>query len=194
MPVPTSTPPIASLDRLPNPISFYEQAIALDETISCNYWELGVAYLLAGREDDAQAAWLTPLMTATASETETLTAELIAVLESAARERVKIPDLDGAWLLRQHLWMLAPDRINNILRLISLAYVMGTLTSEVLAQWQLNELLAVESIFNIDESLLEQVLVVLVDIQTELSLEIVTTGVETPRDDRPTDDSSTPNF
>jgi predicted O-linked N-acetylglucosamine transferase (SPINDLY family) len=178
MPVPTSTPPIASLDRLPNPISFYEQAIALDETISCNYWELGVAYLLAGREDDSQAAWLTPLMTATASETETLTAELIAVLESAARERVKIPDLDGAWLLRQHLWMLAPDRIDNILRLICLAYAMGTLTSEVLAQWQLDKLLAAESIVNIDESLLEQVLVLLVDIQTELSLTIVTTGLQ----------------
>lgn len=176
--VPTSTLPIDSIDRSLHTISFYEQAIAVDETISSNFWELGVAYLLAGREDDAQAAWLTPMMTATASEIETLTAELISVLERIAGDRVNIPDLQGAWLLRQHLWTLAPDRIDNILRLICLAHVMGTLTTEVLAQWQVNELLAVESIANIDESLLEQVLVVLVDIQTELSLEIVKTGLQ----------------
>jgi hypothetical protein len=38
----------------PEQIEFYELEIEADETIASNCWYLGVAYLLAGREDDAQ--------------------------------------------------------------------------------------------------------------------------------------------
>jgi hypothetical protein len=34
---------------------FYELAILADETISDNYWYLGISYLLVGRAEDAQA-------------------------------------------------------------------------------------------------------------------------------------------
>ena len=181
MQVPTSTPPISSIDsqpqqllqQPPNPIDFYEAAIFADETIATNYWDLGVAYLLAGREDDAQATWLTPLFAATETDIENLTDDLIGVLAQAAQDRAEIQDLKQAWLLRQHIWTFAPDRVDNILHLICLTNKIGTLTTASLIEWQVNELLQASTIDNIDEDLLEKTLGALIKINSDPSLEII---------------------
>jgi predicted O-linked N-acetylglucosamine transferase (SPINDLY family) len=173
MPVSTSTPTIDNIDRVPHAINYYETAISTDETIVDNYWHLGVAYLLAGREDDAQAAWFTPLATATESEIDNLTADLIGVLDREARDRAETSDLEQAWLLRQHIWTLAPDRIENIFHSIYLAHKIGRLTTESLIEWQVNELLQADLPKSIDEALLEKVLGTLITIRTDLSLEII---------------------
>jgi predicted O-linked N-acetylglucosamine transferase (SPINDLY family) len=174
MQLPTSTLTISPISHQPpNAIDFYEIAISADETISSNYWQLGVAYLLAGREDDAQAAWLTPLTSATENEIDSLTDELIGVLEQEAHYQTEIPDLEQAWLIRQHIWTLAPDRVDNVLHLLRLANLIGTLTAESLIEWQVYELVQVSSVGSIDEDLLERVLGALVNIHTDLSVEIV---------------------
>ena len=174
MQVSTSTPTIASTpDRSPSTIDFYETAIATDETIASNYWHLGVAYLLAGREDDAQAAWFTPLATATESEIDDLTIDLIAVLEREAQDRAEISDLESAWLLRQHLWMLAPDRLENIFHSIYLAHKLDLLVEASLIEWQVSELLQTSSIESVDAYVVEKVLGALICIRTDLSLEII---------------------
>jgi predicted O-linked N-acetylglucosamine transferase (SPINDLY family) len=181
MQVQTSISPIASIDsqheqicqQQPNAIDFYELAVAADETITSNYWHLGVAYLLAGREDDAQATWLTPLFAATEIDTESLTNNLIGVLEQAAQDRAEVTDLQQAWLLRQHIRTFAPDRVENILHLICLTKKIGTLTTELLIEWQINELLQATTIDNIDEDLLERALGALITINTDPSLEII---------------------
>jgi predicted O-linked N-acetylglucosamine transferase (SPINDLY family) len=175
------TPAIVSIDSLSenlhqrphNAIDFYEVAIAADETISSNYWHLGVAYLLAGREDDAQAAWFTPLATATESEIENLTDDLIEVLEREAVYQTEIPDLEQAWLLRQHIWTLAPDRVENVLESIQLANLMGTLTAELLVEWQVHELLQVISVGSIEEDLLERSIGAFVTIENDASIELI---------------------
>jgi hypothetical protein len=170
MQVSTSTPTIDfPIDRSPNAIDFYETAISDDETISSNYWHLGVAYLLAGREDDAQAAWFTPLATASESEIDNLTEDLIDVLEREAIDLTAIPNLEQAWLLRQHIWTLAPDRIENILHSIEIANLLGTLTTESLIEWQVPELLQTISVGSIDEDLLEKTIGALVAIETDVS-------------------------
>ncbi len=168
-----SIPPLPSSERPSNAIDFYEAAIATDETIASNYWQLGVAYLLAGREDDAQAAWFTPLATASESESEDFTNDLIEVLEREANYQTELPDLAQAWLLRQHLWTLAPARVENILHSIRLANLMGTLTPELLVESQVQDLLQPLSVGSIDEDLLERVLGALVTIRTDLSLNII---------------------
>jgi predicted O-linked N-acetylglucosamine transferase (SPINDLY family) len=181
MQVQTSISPIASIDsqheqicqQQPNAIDFYELAVAADETITSNYWHLGVAYLLAGREDDAQATWLTPLFAATEIDTESLTDNLIGVLEQAAQDRAEVTDLQQAWLLRQHIQTFAPDRVENILHLICLTKKIGTLTTELLIEWQVNELLQTTTIDNLDEDLLERALGALITINTDPSLEII---------------------
>jgi predicted O-linked N-acetylglucosamine transferase (SPINDLY family) len=166
MQVSTSTLTIDAID-------FYESAISTDESIIENYWHLGVAYLLAGREDDAQAAWFTPLATATEYEIENLTADLIGILEREAINRAEIPELEQAWLLRQHIWTLAPDRIENILHSIYLANKIDKLTTESLIEWKVDRLLQSNSISDIDEVLIERVVGSLIAIKTDLSLEVI---------------------
>jgi predicted O-linked N-acetylglucosamine transferase (SPINDLY family) len=181
MQVPVSTPTIDLVDSrqreaaptMANAINFYETAISADETIANNYWQLGIAYLLAGREDDAQAAWFTPFATADESETDNLTTDLIDSLEQAANDQIEIPDLEQAWLLRQHIWILAPDYLENIFHSIYLAYKLDKLTAESLIEWQVYELLEVNSIDSVDEIILERVIGSLISIRSDLSLEII---------------------
>jgi predicted O-linked N-acetylglucosamine transferase (SPINDLY family) len=189
MQVSTSTPTIRSssqfinIDEIspeqiapnvsPEQIEFYEMEIEADETNVSNYWYLGVAYLLAGREDDAQAAWFVPLSIDDLAEIEILTGELLAVLEREASYQAEIPDLERAWLLRQHIRMLAPESIDNVLKLAILAGTIGELTSENLFDWEINELLITASVGSIDEDLLEELMVILLDFQTQISLDII---------------------
>jgi predicted O-linked N-acetylglucosamine transferase (SPINDLY family) len=154
-------------------IDFYETEIAADDSIADNYWYLGIAYLLAGREDDAQAAWFTPFTSTDESEIDKLTTDLIEVLEREADERAKIFDLEQAWLLRQHIWTLAPDRLENILHSIYLASKISRLTLAVLIEWQVDELLSSASRDSIDEDILEKVLGALIDVPNNLSLKLI---------------------
>jgi predicted O-linked N-acetylglucosamine transferase (SPINDLY family) len=159
---------------LPEQIEFYELAIAADETIVNNYWYLGVAYLLAGREDDAQAAWFVPLSTIDdPAEIELLTRDLLILLEQEATYQAQIPDLERAWLIRQHLRILAPDSVENILKLVIIAGSIGELTEDNLREWEINELLETTSIGSIDADLLEKMMASLLDIQTQISLDII---------------------
>jgi predicted O-linked N-acetylglucosamine transferase (SPINDLY family) len=186
MQVLTSTLPIPqgggyandSIDRPSNPIDFYEAAISSDETIATNYWHLGVAYLLADREDDAQAAWFTPFVIANESEVENLTDDLISVLEKEATFLAEMQNIDRAWLIRQHIWTLAPDRIENIFHLICIANLLATLTTASLIEWRVDELLEV-SIESINEDLLEQVLGSLLNTWSDESLEVIRFCLET---------------
>jgi predicted O-linked N-acetylglucosamine transferase (SPINDLY family) len=164
---------IISGEKSPDSINSYEAAISIDETIASNYWHLGIAYLLAGREDDAQAAWFTPLAMASEDDVDSLTNDLIEVLEQSAKNLAEMSDLESAWLLRQHIWTIAPDRVENILHSIYLAGKMCTLTTDALTQWQVHELLQTVTVESIDEALIEKVLGSLMFIESEVSLEII---------------------
>jgi predicted O-linked N-acetylglucosamine transferase (SPINDLY family) len=153
---------------------FYEAAIAANETTIDNYWYLGISYLLSGREDDAQAAWFIPLSVANPDEIDDLTNDLLLLLEREADFQAQIPNLETAWLLRQHLWSLAPDRVINILKLLGFAIKLDLLTPELLVEWQLADLIATISIDEIDRVLLESTISILVEhVHTDLSLEII---------------------
>jgi predicted O-linked N-acetylglucosamine transferase (SPINDLY family) len=158
----------------PEQIEFYELEIATDETIVSNYWYLGVAYLLAGREDDAQTAWFVPLSTIEdPDEIELLTHDLLAVLEQEAIYQAQLPDLERAWLIRQHIRTLAPDCVENVLKLAIIAGSMGELTEDNLSEWEIDKLLSTMSIGSIDDDLLEQMMAALLDIHTQSSLDIL---------------------
>jgi predicted O-linked N-acetylglucosamine transferase (SPINDLY family) len=190
MQVSTSTPTILSPSQLaigddsseqnsakkvsPEQIEFYELAIATDETIVNNYWYLGVAYLLAGREDDAQAAWFVPLSTIDdPAEIELLTRDLLILLEQEATYQAQVPDLERAWLIRQHLRILAPDSVENVLKLVIIAGSIGELTEDNLREWEIDELLKTTSIGGVDANLLEKMMASLLNIQTQISLDII---------------------
>ena len=167
---PTAIAPISSIQSS----EFYESAIAADENAIDNYWYLGISYLLSGREDDAQAAWFAPLSAASSDEIAAITEDLLLLLESEANFQAQIPDLETAWLLRQHLWSLAPDRVINVLSMMIIAQELDLLTEDLLAEWQLEELLTTVSVGDVQISLLEETIsVLLINFHTELSLQII---------------------
>jgi predicted O-linked N-acetylglucosamine transferase (SPINDLY family) len=169
-----ATPISIATDNSLQSSEFYEAAIATDETTIENYWYLGISYLLADREDDAQAAWFVPLSAANADEIDTFTNDLLTLLEREATSQAQIPDLEKAWLLRQHAWSLAPDRVPNILNSIVLARQLELLTADLLVEWQVEELLSTVSIDEIDGDLLEETISALLQtVHTDLSLEII---------------------
>jgi predicted O-linked N-acetylglucosamine transferase (SPINDLY family) len=153
---------------------FYEAAISADETIVSNYWYLGLSYLLAGREDDAHSAWFVPLSNATEIESKIYTDQLLEILEQQAIYQAQIPDLETAWLIRQHLRTLNPDRVENILQLIYLSSQLDRLNSEILIEWRVNELLEIVQIGSIDDELLEQTIGALTKkINNDLGISII---------------------
>jgi predicted O-linked N-acetylglucosamine transferase (SPINDLY family) len=153
---------------------FYEAAILADETEIDNYWYLGVSYLLAGREDDAQATWFVPLSGDDVDEVDSLTNELLIILDREAKNQAQVADFENAWLLRQHLWSIAPDRIENILQLISLASQLELLTEELLIEWQITKLLKLASTDDLDHVLLEGAIVALFQgLRDDLGLDII---------------------
>jgi predicted O-linked N-acetylglucosamine transferase (SPINDLY family) len=157
------------------PSEYYEAAILVDETIATNYWYLGLSYLLAGREEDAQATWFVPLAAANELEADIYTNELLAVLECEASKRSQAADLEMEWSIRQQIWMLKPDSIENILYLIVVANELNLLTSELLIEWEVEHLLEVESsLIDTDNLLLEYTISALLNrIHTALSQKII---------------------
>jgi predicted O-linked N-acetylglucosamine transferase (SPINDLY family) len=170
--VPTSTPTGSISTLVFNTIDFYEEQIRIEETCASHYWNLGIAYLLAGREDDAQLAWFTPLSATT--EIDDLTNDLILVLEKTAMDLAQVENLEQVWLIRQHIRILAPERLENILESIVLSNSLGNLTSKDLIEWQVSDLLSRRDVIDpIDENLLRQCLRALIEIKTDESLKII---------------------
>ncbi|PSB56952.1 O-linked N-acetylglucosamine transferase, SPINDLY family protein [Chamaesiphon polymorphus] len=167
---------LSVVDNSIESIEFYEAAISTDETIASNYWYLGVSYLLAGREEDAQSAWMVPLSVATETEIDIYTEDLSGILEREAHQQAENSELEKAWLLRQHLWTIAPDRIDNILQLILIASALDRLTEELLVEWQIDELLETATIGTINDRLLDKIISALLlseDLFTDLTLSII---------------------
>jgi predicted O-linked N-acetylglucosamine transferase (SPINDLY family) len=174
MPTSVATPTSIATTSSIQSSEFYESAIAADENEIENYWYLGISYLLSGREDDAQSAWFAPLSAASPDEIDAITEDLLLLLEREANFQAQVPDLEKAWLLRQHLWSLVPVRVVNVLNLVIIAQQLDLLTEDLLIEWQLGELLTTVSLGEIDRGLLEWVISVLLEnLHTELSLELI---------------------
>lgn len=65
-------------------IALCEQGINTDPTITLNYWYLGLAMLLQEEESEAQAIWLSAITQVVPDEMDTVTVELLQVLQTAA--------------------------------------------------------------------------------------------------------------
>ncbi|WP_373542141.1 O-linked N-acetylglucosamine transferase, SPINDLY family protein [Chamaesiphon sp.] len=155
-------------------VDFYESAILVDRSILNNYWYLGLSYLLSGRLEDAQFAWLIPLADADDSELAVYTDDLLEILEREASYRSQLLELEIAWSIRLQILAFAPQRVKNVLQLITLANTLDLLTSDLLVEWEINELFAAVPIEIYDDLLLKQAIGALLRrVHTDLSLEIV---------------------
>ena len=115
-------------------IAAYEMAIERDPEIRVAYWELGVALILADREEEAQTLWFSVMFAAGEFEAEWI-GELLTTLVSEA-DRYRVCDqLNLAWGLRRHAYEIAPNNAANTIELIDLALDTDQLSPEELTDW-----------------------------------------------------------
>lgn len=138
----------------------HRQAIETYPDEQSNYWYLGLALLLQGREEEAQMTWMMPLLDADALQADAWTIELLEVLDREASGYAKEYPED-AWLIRHHIREIAPEQINNNLLLMSLAITLDRFRSQELDDWNIVQTLESSETLvqsEIIEFLLEQVL------------------------------------
>ena len=99
----------------------YEQGIEISPEIVSNYWYLGLAQLLQGREEEAQITWMMPMLEASSEEIEQWTEELLTVLNQQANSQEADASYENAWLIRQHYGQIDPNNGNNLLKLLWLS-------------------------------------------------------------------------
>ncbi len=136
----------------------YEQGIEISPEIVSNYWHLGLAQLLQGREEEAQITWMMPMLAASDEQVEELTAELLTVLNSEANNQAANSAWDRAWLLRQHFKEINPHNFNNLLHLLLLSIKTEKLTEDELFLEAIASCEAGAEAEAIDESLLKELL------------------------------------
>ncbi|MFM6613175.1 MAG: hypothetical protein ACKPJQ_27815, partial [Dolichospermum sp.] len=83
-------------------------------------WYLGLALLLAGREEEAQIAWMTPMLEFGEEESEQWLLQLTEILFNAAQQQETNSQSQFAWVIRQHIREFVPGHINNLLKIIEL--------------------------------------------------------------------------
>jgi predicted O-linked N-acetylglucosamine transferase (SPINDLY family) len=138
-------------------ITQYEIAINQEGSIASNYWWLGISYLLAGDEAEAQATWFIPIANADSEEIDALTEELIVTLHKAAQDQEDLSNYPAALLIRQHLWEIDPTQLENILALVLLSEKCDQLTPDSWQEWEIEAALAHNFDQEIDQDLLKKV-------------------------------------
>jgi predicted O-linked N-acetylglucosamine transferase (SPINDLY family) len=101
-------------------ISQYEQNINEHPRETSNYWYLGLALLLEGREEEAQITWMTPFLEFGEEESGLWLEQLTEILLNTAQQKEADSNYKIAWVVRQHIREFAPDHINNLLKIVDL--------------------------------------------------------------------------
>ncbi|HEY9810373.1 MAG TPA: hypothetical protein V6D13_13665 [Halomicronema sp.] len=161
-------------------ISLYEQAIENSPQQKSSYWYLGLSFLLAGKDEEANTTWLCGMMDGEDEEIERCTAELVQVLDREAVRFLALGEDSQVWLLREHLREVMPTHINNLLLLVQLAIKQENLAAEDLTNWGVISLLQEPVLVAVDKILLMQTLQQLFDFAPlhPLSLEFAGACVE----------------
>ncbi len=118
-------------------VQFYEHTIQADSETLSNYWYLGLAYLLNSTEEEAQTTWLFALSQSESDELETLTLQLLNILQVEAQRQRQINQPKTAWLIRQHIREINPTLLSNLLELLQLSIQIEEFEPQLLRDWQL---------------------------------------------------------
>jgi predicted O-linked N-acetylglucosamine transferase (SPINDLY family) len=126
--------------------------------LSC--WNLGLAYLLSGNEEEAQATWFLPFLEMEIAQDEIdLTTSLVCFLSEYAAD--DLISLEQQMLIRQHIQSIMPDNTLNVLNLIVVSAKLDVLDGQLLLSWQAlnlkySSLVSVELLSEVFDALLPQ--------------------------------------
>ncbi|MCC3587174.1 O-linked N-acetylglucosamine transferase, SPINDLY family protein [Microcoleus sp. PH2017_30_WIL_O_A] len=139
--------------------SLYEQAIEAEPETKSHYWNLGLIFLLQGKEVEAQTAWLLAMTEGEPEQVDLWTVQLLEVLQiEAERQRLEVGNYSMAWAIRQHIREIQPTNINNLLHLIGLSILLEKDVGEEITSLGVIEMLKSEASIDVDFELLMQVL------------------------------------
>jgi len=140
---------------------FYERAIAQSPDIISYYWYLSLAYLLQGKEAEAQGVWLSVFTEVEDEQLEDSTRELVEILDREASCQADRENYHQAWVIRSHIIEIYPNFIDNILLLIQLHIKLQTFQPNILAELEIIDLLLNK--VEVNEGLLLDTLIQLVN-------------------------------
>jgi predicted O-linked N-acetylglucosamine transferase (SPINDLY family) len=114
--------------------AYYEQQLDEQPEIASHYWYLGLAYLLQGDEEAAQTTWLFGLAQ---FEESSSTLELATALRQEAERQYHQNELRQCWLIRQCLFSIQPQNLDNIQIIIHLLIHLEEFEVSMLEELQL---------------------------------------------------------
>jgi predicted O-linked N-acetylglucosamine transferase (SPINDLY family) len=85
------------------------------------YGYLGIALLLEGQEEEAQATWAMAMLDSSDIEADLYIQQLEQLLSQEAQRQVNLGNLETAWTLRQHLREINSNNCLNLLHLVWLS-------------------------------------------------------------------------
>ena len=159
--------------NLERTVNHYETIIDLGNKDSCNYWCLGLAYLLQERELDAQATWFIPFAEASELETIVFTDELSDLLDRVASQEFANHNFEHSWLISQYLREIDATHVNNLIRSIALTIKLDLFDPECLGEWQGVSILANNSNCEVDREILEIAVRLLLGFPAKLTCEFI---------------------
>ncbi|MDB9345594.1 tetratricopeptide repeat protein [Nodularia spumigena CS-586/05] len=129
--------------------SYYEQAIEAEPEVKVYYWYLGLCLLLQGEEEEAPLTWFLGMgETDDSQQIDLWTWELSQVLESEAQRQEQFDQKQLAWTIRQHLRIINPIDVNNLLSSFHLALQLKIFDDEYWQELNLIEILESISDYN----------------------------------------------
>ena len=154
---------------------FYEELIEREATEISYYWYLGLAYLLEAREEEAQTTWLFVLSQGDEQEVMLWTADLVNILDGEARRQVKLKNWQLSWVIRQHIYQINPDNLENLLYLVLLEIKLEYFYPQKLKDWQIVDLINSDKLTTFDINLLLDTIYRLLDWPAQEVLDIIIT-------------------
>ncbi len=140
---------------------FEKQINQTDRPEKVLYYYLGLAYLLAGSEEEAQLTWFLASSeddddeaheAADSLDNATAPTTLLTVLETEAAYFLEAEKREESWLISQHLCALAPDRLKCHLYAIYLSVLLQRLELDQLTALKESNLLNTSNQFSSEES------------------------------------------
>jgi predicted O-linked N-acetylglucosamine transferase (SPINDLY family) len=147
-------------------VNFYEQLLEENSENLTDYLYLGLAYLLAEKEEEAQTTWFLVI-----AEDEVLQDKLIEILATEAFRLEESAQKISVWLIRNYWREIEPENINNLLKLIQLEMELSYYHPIKLDEWRITEILKKQEKNSFTEDYLMELLEQILEFENERSVE-----------------------
>ncbi|MCT7972908.1 class I SAM-dependent methyltransferase [Laspinema olomoucense] len=140
-------------------IAISRQNIQAQPQVIVNYWYLGIALLLQGKQTEAEQCWNAVLSQGTPPQVQQWAQQIYELLGAIATQQESVRDWQSALVLRDRISAIAPNDINNHLARLQLYLHLGILDSTLSERLITTaELLASSNSSNLNQPLLIEVL------------------------------------